>query len=225
MYKLKPLKQKDFNLVIIEDLGVINEKRYTIFKCPKCNKPYKSETSAVKTGRSKKCFECHKKSLIENQTTHGKATSKLYRVWTSMKSRCYNKNHQAYINYGVRDITVCDEWKNSFEDFEKWALNSGYSEGLSIDRINNDGNYEPLNCRWATRITQARNTRKLKISNTSGYRGVRMTKNGKRWKSSITVNSKKIHIGTFDTAKEASNAYDNYVIENKLEHTKNGEIK
>ena len=75
---------------------------------------------------------------------------KLFLVWQGMKNRCYNTKAESYKNYGARGISVCDEWRNSSTAFIKWAILNGYKEGLEIDRIDNDGNYEPSNCQWST---------------------------------------------------------------------------
>lgn len=92
---------------------------------------------------------------------HGEAikgkVTKLHKVWTGMKSRCFNPKHKDYKNYGGRGITVCDSWKNSYIAFRDWSLKNGYKKELTIDRINNDGNYEPSNCQF---ITRTKNTKK-----------------------------------------------------------------
>ena len=110
-----------------------------------------------------------------------------------MKKRCSDKTLESYKNYGGRGIVVCKEWKNSFEVFRDWAIENGYSKELTIDRENNDGNYEPSNCRWTNRNIQARNTKKIKSNNTSGYRGVHFKKSLKKWQSTIVINKKHIH--------------------------------
>lgn len=86
-----------------------------------------------------------------------KKPERLYRIWVAMKQRCYNPNHRAYKYYGARGIKVCDEWKNGSKVFIEWALEKGYRENLTIDRIDVDGNYEPSNCRWVTQAEQNKN--------------------------------------------------------------------
>ena len=82
---------------------------------------------------------------------------KLYVVWCDIIQRCFDKNFRGYHRYGGRGITICNEWRHDYPAFRSWALSHGYKEGLTIDRINNDGNYEPNNCRWVTMKEQCRN--------------------------------------------------------------------
>lgn len=88
---------------------------------------------------------------------HGKRHTRIYNIWRSMRQRCYNPNTNRYKNYGAKGVIVCDEWRNSFEAFYEWAMQSGYKEGLTIDRKDTNGNYEPTNCRWATQKSQQNN--------------------------------------------------------------------
>lgn len=89
---------------------------------------------------------------------NGKKT-RLYNIWIRMKQRCFNKNSSDYDRYGGRGIAVCEEWKNCYKEFHDWAIANGYNDELSIDRIDNDGDYEPDNCQWITMAQQARNKR------------------------------------------------------------------
>ena len=112
-------------------------------------------------------------------TKHGQAHTQLYRVWKELRRRCKNKNRPDYERYGGRGISVCSEWED-FTVFQEWALNSGYDPKLTIERIDNNGNYEPGNCKWATIQEQNNNTRQnvnIKI------RGV--TKTLKQWGDSV----------------------------------------
>ena len=93
------------------------------------------------------------------KTKHNYSKTKLYRTYQRMKNRCYNKKFPHYKLYGGRGIKICDSCLNDFSLFKKWALENGYKEGLSIDRINPNGNYEPSNCRWITMLEQANNKR------------------------------------------------------------------
>lgn len=97
--------------------------------------------------------------LKERLTKHGMSYSSLYNVYQKMKSRCYNMHDKRYKNYGERGIIICDEWlgEDGFSNFQKWAIESGYRNDLTIDRIDVDGIYEPNNCRWTDMITQGNN--------------------------------------------------------------------
>jgi len=95
--------------------------------------------------------------LKDFNTKHGLSRTKLYHIYFGILNRCFNENDVNYNHYGGRGIAICDEWKNSIVNFYDWSTTNGYKDGLSIDRINNDGNYEPNNCRWTTQLEQIMN--------------------------------------------------------------------
>lgn len=127
---------------------------YYICKCD-CGNIVEVRKDSLFNGRIKSCG-CFTK---DRMTKHKKCNTRLYHIRNGMINRCENLNSKDYKNYGARGISVCPEWRNSFESFYRWALENGYADNLTIDRIDNNGNYEPSNCRWVDIKTQSRNTR------------------------------------------------------------------
>lgn len=116
----------------------------------------------LRTGETKSCGCYNSDVVIQRNTKHGKSNTRLYVIWSDMKDRTTRKNSENYYRYGARGIKVCDEWLNDFSTFEKWAIENGYNDKLTIDRIDNNGDYEPNNCRWADTTTQMNNTSRNK---------------------------------------------------------------
>ena len=106
--------------------------------------------------------------MPKNKKLHGKSNTRLFRIWSHIKDRCDNPNNDAYKNYCKIGVTICNEWKNDFMSFYNWAMSNGYKDNLTIDRIENNGNYQPNNCRWITIKQQHRNTRRNIFLNYNG---------------------------------------------------------
>jgi hypothetical protein len=133
-----------------------------------CGQPCVCESSRLTCGVTKSCG-CLK--LASHNATHGQSKTRLYYIWVSMKARCCNPRNHAFADYGGRGIVVCSEWRDSFESFRDWAIGAGYSNELTLDRYpNQNGNYEPSNCRWATWPQQQRNRRNTRYVEYEGKR-------------------------------------------------------
>ena len=122
-----------------------------------CGKEIIVRGSNLVNHRTKSCGCIRREGTRNLKFLHGQHDTRLYRCWQNMKDRCGNEKNKEYKNYGGRGIKVCLRWQDSFVDFAEWALNSGYDESLTIDRIDVDGNYCPENCRWSTMKEQSRN--------------------------------------------------------------------
>ena len=180
-----------------------------IYECQYCGKEFEAITVHIKSGNTRSC------GCRAGRVTHGLTHNQFYKTWKNMMGRCYNLKNKHYQSYGGRGISVCTDWQD-LENFVSWA-ESTYIEGMTMDRINNDGNYEPTNIRWTTKTTQAVNQRVQK-NNTSGYVGIYWDISKNKWTAKVRSNNKLINIGRFKTIEEAVQARDNYIIENKLPH-------
>lgn len=139
-----------------------NHAVYWVFSCG-CGNEIVTRVTGVKAGHAKSCGcyqrDVAKRSSLKHGGVSGGGPSRLYRTWISMIERCRRTSTKCYHRYGGRGISVCDEWKD-YRVFEAWSLSNGYANNLFIDRIDNDGNYEPSNCRWATLLENAGHTSK-----------------------------------------------------------------
>ena len=141
--------------------------------------------------------------LVQHQINKGYTRKSSYSSWYNMKTRCLNANSPRYKDYGGRGISVCEEWL-SFKGFYKDM--GDRPKGMSLERIDVNGNYESSNCKWADNFEQGRN-RRVQKNNTSGFTGVSLYKNTGKWVCSIRINGKRKHIGYFATKEEAAYAY------------------
>lgn len=155
-----------------------------------CGKIRAITSSALLAGHSNSCGCIHKTlaAEINNKYHDNTCKTKLYHIWTGIKDRCYNKNAPRYKNYGGRGIIICNEWKEEFLNFKFWALNNGYKEGLTIERIDVNGNYCPENCKFIPKQQQAFNKQNtIKLT----YKG--QTKRLKEWADLFNIKYDTLH--------------------------------
>lgn len=179
----------------------------------KCDCGNTSEVSTSKLGKSTFSCGCYR---LESRRTHNMSNTRIYNIWSLMKRRCNNPDANNYEYYGGRGIKVCDEWLE-FVPFYEWAMANGYSDELTIDRINNDGNYEPSNCKWSTNTEQVNNRRNY---GEMPYYGI--VKDSTGYRAQVTVNGEKIYIAhSVDDIEYLVNERNKYIDEHNLPNKKN----
>lgn len=159
MRKLDLTGQRFGRLTVIKEAGRTKQNRIKWLCQCDCGRQITVARDNLVNEHQKSCGCLRKNMAIERNVSHKKRYTRLYTTWKNMKQRCSNPAATKYDRYGGRGITVCDEWREDFQTFYDWAMANGYSDDLTIDRIDNDGDYEPSNCQW---ITQAENTRKAR---------------------------------------------------------------
>ena len=165
---------------------------------------------------------CNQKCYFEYKSKNQHSYDNLYKRYCDMKSRCYNKNKKNYKYYGGRGIKVCDEWlgENGYNNFKKWALENGYKKELSLDRIDNNGDYSPNNWRWTTGRIQNINKRPS-IPNTSGFVGVAKESCSNGYYGYVKINNKVYYTGCSKDIVIAAIMRNNYIIDNNLDNELN----
>lgn len=147
-------------LIAIKRVGqTVNGQTLWLCRCD-CGYEKVIRGGGLSSGQTKSCGCWNAENIKTINKTHGDSYTRLYKIWTDMKKRCsyFTKNKYYYL-YGQRGIKVCDEWKDNYLAFREWSMQNGYRENLTIDRINNDGDYEPSNCQWSDLSKQTNNKR------------------------------------------------------------------
>lgn len=160
--------QRFGRLIAIKNTKTKNKWNTYIWECKcDCGKTILLDSHKLRSGNTKSCgclFIDKAKTMSQTHLQkHGKSNTRIYHVYTEIKARCFNQNNNSYKYYGARGITMCDEWRNDFGLFYDWAIKSGYREGLTIDRIDVNGNYCPENCRFVSMQEQQNNKSSNKI--------------------------------------------------------------
>lgn len=157
------LTGKTFGRLTVIERAESDRNGLTQWRCRcSCGSVIVTRSQDLRRGASKSCGCRTREVTADRNLRHGMAGTRPYRIWKNMKTRCFNPRSKSYSNYGGRGITVCEKWANSFEAF--WEdMGPTYKDGLELDRIDPNGNYEPGNCRWVDKKTQNRNTRANRV--------------------------------------------------------------
>ena len=207
---MKELPKYINGMRIVSDYGYTKNKkrRIALFECPHCHSYFETRVDRAKEKRVNSCGCVTKKKIAASISKHGDCsidseTHGIRSSWSNMKQRCANSNRNEYKYYGGRGITVCDEW-DDYIVFKKWAVSNGWSNGLQIDRIDVDGNYEPSNCRWVTPMenSQQRNKRSSTRAK-SGLLHVYWHNQNSYWYGRANIDGVTYTTGGFENKNEA----------------------
>lgn len=153
-------------LVVIAEAPPDRYNKKVVCRCD-CGTEKEFHLGNLVRGKTKSCGCGISEANSKRMTTHGSRHTRLYSIWTNMKTRCHNANTRSYQDYGMRGIKICDEWSEDFTKFEAWAHSNGYQDNLTIERVNVNGNYEPENCTWIPAEEQSNNktnTRRVELN-------------------------------------------------------------
>lgn len=176
------------NLKVLSIYGLDKYKR-PLFECLcECGNKKIISATRVKNGVTKSCGCLQKKTASKLLKVHGLTNTRLHGIWTAMINRCENPKNNRFYSYGAKGIKVCEKWRNDFQSFYEWAMSNGYSDDLSIDRIDNSKDYCPSNCKWSTTKEQANNKTTSRLIEYLGE-----TKNAKQWADFFGVDYKYFH--------------------------------
>ncbi len=213
---LQQLKQEEYSCKIVKDLEMQlcndgKQRRHAVFLCPTCNNNF---TAIIynfklynKKARSNQCSSCN----LASHTTHKATNLQGFKQWESMMHRCYNQKDKYYHRYGGRDIKVHEDWKNNPKNYLEYIknLDNSFKKDYTLDRIDNNKDYEPSNLRWVDKYTQSANST-LGVHGKSKYKGVTWNKMCNKWMVRIMIKGKRKLLGYYDDEIEAAKSYDNY---------------
>lgn len=211
MPRYKDLMGQKFGMLKVLDYCGLDKHSKAKWLCVcDCGNTTTSVGNNLIRGKSNSCGCTRMKNLIKSVTTHGMSRHPIYKVYRSMLERCNDVGNKGYNCYGGRGIKVCDRWMNSFENFRD-DMFASYSTGLTLDRIQTNGNYCKENCRWVTQQQNCLNTRAK--GGSSSFKGVSFHKLTGKWSSGIGYNGKHYYLGLYEKEEDATIAYNQKAVD------------